>query len=65
MPLQPFTYLPIPAPPPFQQTKGEAEAILLSGAGAPLPPAIAGPVPRIKIGRSIDPRARIRDHVRR
>ncbi|MER6149327.1 GIY-YIG nuclease family protein [Streptomyces hirsutus] len=93
MPLQPFIPLPIPAQPPFQQTKKEAEAILLAGAEAPLPLAvrrhqqkvltrvrdvlastgaeghrlyvleIAGPIPRIKIGRSSDPRARIREHV--
>lgn len=93
VPPQPFIPLSIPAPPTFQQTKEEAEAILLSGAGAPLPPAvrghqhrvltrvrdfltrtgikghrlyvleIAGPIPRIKIGRSNNPRARIRDHV--
>lgn len=91
--LQPPTPLPIPTPLPFQQTKEEAEAILLSGAGAPMPSAvrrhqqrvltrvrdvlastgtghrlyvleIAGPIPRIKIGRSNDPRTRIRDHVR-
>lgn len=94
MPFQPFMPLSVAAPPPlFQQTKDEAEAILLSGAGVPLSSAvrhhqrrvltrvrdvlastgtkghrlyvleIAGPIPRIKIGRSKDPWARIRDHV--
>lgn len=84
--------LPVPALPSFQQTKEEARAILLAGAGEPLPwevrrhqervlgrvhdvlagtgegqrlyvLEIAGPVPRVKIGRSNHPRGRIREHI--
>jgi hypothetical protein len=94
-----FAHLPPLVPPPaapagpsFDQTKEEARAILLAGAGAPLPSSvrlhqervldrvhdvlagsgigqrlyvleIAGPVPRVKIGRSNHPWARIRQHL--
>lgn len=92
LPILPFTPLPVPASPSFEETKEEARAILLAGAELPLPSAVqrhqervldrvynvlastgegqrlyvlekAGLIPRVKIGRSNDPWARIRHHV--
>ncbi|WP_055527418.1 hypothetical protein [Streptomyces graminilatus] len=92
LPVLPFTPLPVPVSPSFEETKKEARAILLAGAELPLPAAVqrhqervldglynalastgegqrlyvlekAGPIPRVKIGRSNDPWKRIRHHV--